>query len=91
VNEHTSQLVRERFDLVEPSAPQAAALFYAHPFATDPSVRPLFRGDMIQQGEQLMKMIALVVARLDEPDVLRPAPRPLPCATATTTASALRG
>jgi hemoglobin-like flavoprotein len=73
VNDHTIQLVRDSFDLVEPIAPRAAALFYAHLFADDPSVRPLFRGDMIQQGEHLMKMIGLAVSKLDEPDVLIPA------------------
>jgi len=73
VNEHTIQLVRDSFDLVEPIAPQAAALFYANLFAADPSVKPLFRGDMVQQGERLMAMIGLAVAKLDEPELLLPA------------------
>jgi len=73
VNDHTIQLVRESFDLVEPIAPQAAALFYAHLFAADPSVKPLFRGDMVVQGERLMQMIGVAVARLDDPAVLLPA------------------
>ena len=73
MNDHTIQLVKESFDLVEPIAPQAAALFYANLFALDPSVKPLFRGDMIQQGERLMSMIGLAVAKLDQPDVLMPA------------------
>ena len=73
MNDHTIQLVKESFDLVEPIAPQAAALFYANLFAIDPSVKPLFRGDMIQQGERLMSMIGLAVAKLDQPDTLMPA------------------
>ncbi|MEP7299134.1 MAG: globin family protein [Burkholderiales bacterium] len=73
MNDHTIQLVRDSFDLVEPIAPQAAALFYANLFALDPSVKPLFRGDMIMQGERLMSMIGLAVAKLDQPDVLIPA------------------
>ena len=73
MNDHTIQLVRDSFDLVEPIAPQAAALFYANLFAIDPSVKPLFRGDMIQQGERLMSMIGLAVAKLDQPDTLMPA------------------
>jgi hemoglobin-like flavoprotein len=72
VNDHTIQLVRDSFDLVEPIAPQAAALFYAHLFAADPSVKPLFRGDMITQGEHLMSMLGLAVAKLDDPEVLMP-------------------
>jgi len=77
VNDHTIQLVRESFDLVEPIAPQAAALFYAHLFAADPSVKPLFKGDMIVQGERLMQMIGVAVAKLDDPAVLLPALRGL--------------
>lgn len=73
MNDHTIQLVRESFDLVEPIAPQAAALFYANLFAIDPSVRPLFRGDMIVQGEHLMTMIGMVVAQLDDAEVVTPA------------------
>lgn len=77
MNDHTIQLVRDSFDLVEPIAPQAAALFYANLFAIDPTVRPLFRGDMVAQGERLMAMIGLAVAKLTEPEVLMPALRGL--------------
>jgi hemoglobin-like flavoprotein len=42
-------------------------------FAADPSVKPLFRGDMVHQGERLMTMIGLAVAKLDEPETLIPA------------------
>jgi hemoglobin-like flavoprotein len=73
VNDHTIQLVKESFDLVEPIAPQAAALFYANLFALDPSVKPLFRGDMIVQGERLMQMIGVAVSKLGQPEVLMPA------------------
>ena len=73
MNDHTIQLVKESFDLVEPIAPQAAALFYAKLFALDPSVKPLFRGDMIVQGERLMQMIGVAVSKLGQPEVLMPA------------------
>ena len=73
MNDHTIQLVRDSFDLVEPIAPQAAARFYANLFAIDPSVRPLFRSDMIQLGEHLMSMFGMTVAALRDPDVLKPA------------------
>ena len=73
MNDHTIQLVKESFDLVEPIAPQAAALFYANLFALDPSVKPLFRGDMIVQGERLMQMIGVAVSKLGQPEVLMPA------------------
>ncbi len=77
MNDHTISLVRESFDLVEPIAPQAAALFYANLFAADPSLQRLFRGDMVAQGAKLMLMIGVAVAKLDEPEVLMPALRQL--------------
>ncbi len=77
MNDHTISLVRESFDLVEPIAPQAAALFYANLFEADPSLQRLFRGDMVAQGAKLMQMIGAAVAKLDEPEVLMPTLRQL--------------
>ena len=77
MNDHTISLVKESFDLVEPIAPQAAALFYANLFQADPSLQRLFRGDMVAQGDRLMQMIGVAVAKLDEPEVLMPALRQL--------------
>ena len=36
---------------------QAAALFYARLFDRDPSLRPLFSGDLVNQGQKLMAAI----------------------------------
>ncbi|MBC8058043.1 MAG: hemin receptor [Rhizobiales bacterium] len=72
MNEHTISLVRESFDLIEPIAPQAGAMFYANLFEADPSLQRLFKGDMSEQGAKLMQMIAVAVARLDQPEVLMP-------------------
>ncbi len=77
MDDHTIQLVRESFDLVEPIAPQAAEYFYTELFAADPSLRTLFRGDMALQGAKLMKMMSFAVAHLQEPQVLMPALRHL--------------
>ena len=49
-------LVRRSFALVQPIAREAAVLFYDNLFQADPNLRPLFRGDMAQQGERLMSM-----------------------------------
>jgi hemoglobin-like flavoprotein len=65
-------LVRESFAKVAPIAPQAAALFYGRLFELDPSVRPLFTGDMAEQGRKLMAMIGLVVANLNRLDQIVP-------------------
>lgn len=69
--------VRDSFERVAPIADQAAALFYGHLFAADPSLRPMFRGDMTAQGTRLMEMIASAVALLDRPDSLLPVLRSL--------------
>ena len=46
--------IRDSFALVQPMADEVAALFYRHLFTADPSLRPLFKGDMQQQGALLM-------------------------------------
>ncbi|MDI4633529.1 hemin receptor [Pelomonas sp. V22] len=65
-------LIRHSFALVEPIAPQAAALFYSHLFAADPTLRPMFMGDMQMQGQRLMQMIAAAVSLLEHPGQLMP-------------------
>ena len=70
-------LVRSSFALVQPIAAQAAALFYDHLFAADPSLRLLFRGNMAQQGERLMTMIGSALGLLDRPGALLPVLRGL--------------
>jgi hemoglobin-like flavoprotein len=64
--------VRASFTHVAPIADQAAALFYDHLFAADPSLRTLFKSDMAQQGERLMAMIGAAVGLLEQPARLLP-------------------
>lgn len=70
-------LVRASFAQVKPIAPQAAELFYAHLFEIDPQLRPLFRGDMQEQGRMLMAMLGAAIGMLERPDQLLPALRTL--------------
>jgi hemoglobin-like flavoprotein len=70
-------LVQETFAQVEPIAAVAAELFYARLFELDPTLRPLFSGDMQEQGKKLMQMIAVAVRGLDDPARLLPAVRAL--------------
>ena len=67
------KLVQESFAKVAPIADQAAALFYQNLFTKDPSLKALFKGDMVEQGKKLMKMIAVAVAGLDRLDTIVPA------------------
>jgi hemoglobin-like flavoprotein len=66
-------LVRDSFAKVAPIAPQAAALFYDRLFTLDPSLKPLFKGDMTEQGRKLMAMIGTAVANLNKLDTIVPA------------------
>lgn len=71
------ELVQSTFRSIIPIAEQAAALFYARLFELDPSLRPLFRGDMHSQSRKLMDTLGLAVGHLDRPAVLLPLVRQL--------------
>ena len=73
-------LVRDSFAQVVPIAPQAAALFYDRLFVLDPSLKPLFKGDMNDQGRKLMAMIGTAVANLDKLETIVPAVQDLAAA-----------
>jgi hemoglobin-like flavoprotein len=65
--------VRESFAKIAPIAPQAAALFYDRLFVLDPMLKPLFKGDMNEQGRNLMAMIGTAVANLGQLETIVPA------------------
>jgi hemoglobin-like flavoprotein len=69
----TQALVRDSFAKVVPIAEPAAAMFYARLFDLDPSLKPLFKGDMPEQGRKLMAMIGTAVANLDKLETIVPA------------------
>ena len=71
------QLVQSSFAKVLPIAQVAADLFYARLFEIDPSLKPLFKGDLKRQGQMLMSMIASAVRGLSNPDGLIPVLRSL--------------
>jgi len=71
------QLVRDSHAQVLPIAREASALFYANLFEADPALRPLFRGDMQEQGRRLFDMIGAGVSLLDRPAQLLPVLRKL--------------
>ena len=66
-------LVRDSFAQVVPIAPAAAAMFYDRLFVLDPSLRPLFKRDMAEQGRMLMAMIGTAVANLGRLETIVPA------------------
>lgn len=62
---------------VEPIAHVAGPLFYELLFRADPSLRPLFRGDLDAQAVKLMQMIGVAVRHLDDLPTLVPTLRQL--------------
>lgn len=51
---------------------KAAELFYAKLFELDPSLKPLFTGNMTEQGKRLMQMLDTIVQKLDRLNELLP-------------------
>ena len=74
---HQIKLVQDSFQEVEPIRDTAAMLFYTQLFALDPTLRPLFKGDIQQQGKLLMTMIGAAVRGLTNLGTLAPAVRQL--------------
>ena len=70
-------LIQESWRKVLPISDTAAELFYSRLFALDPSLKPLFKGDMKAQGRKLMSMLGTVVSGLGSFDRLAPAVREL--------------
>ena len=67
------ELVQSSFARVEPIADTAAALFYTRLFELDPSLRLMFKGNMIEQGHKLMTTLKVVVNGLTRLEALVPA------------------
>ncbi len=65
-------LVQKSFEKVLPIADTAAELFYSRLFEIDPSLRPMFSGDIKEQGKKLMMTLNVAVKGLDRLDELVP-------------------
>ncbi|TCS61778.1 globin family protein [Varunaivibrio sulfuroxidans] len=65
--------VQSSFASVAPISDQAATLFYGRLFEIAPEVKPLFKGDMREQGAKLMKTLAMVVGGLNRLETILPA------------------
>ena len=65
--------IQDSFARVAPISEQAAALFYGRLFEIAPHVKPLFRGDMKEQGRKLMATLAIVVNGLRNLESVLPA------------------
>jgi hemoglobin-like flavoprotein len=66
-------LIQQSFAQVRPIADQAAALFYGRLFEIAPATKPLFKGDMAEQGRKLMATLGVVVNGLGNLESILPA------------------
>jgi hemoglobin-like flavoprotein len=67
-----TELVRASFAKVLTIADAAATLFYGRLFELDPTLRPLFKSDLPEQGRKLMQMIGMAVKWLDRWEQVAP-------------------
>lgn len=77
LNARQIDLVQDSFAAVVPITDSTAAEFYRRLFELAPDTKPLFRGDMTQQGRKLFLTLATVVDALDRLDTIVPVAREL--------------
>jgi hemoglobin-like flavoprotein len=65
-------LVKTSWNQVVPIKDKAAELFYGKLFELDPTVKPLFTSDIVEQGKKLMTSINIVVNSLDKIETIAP-------------------
>jgi hemoglobin-like flavoprotein len=68
----TIDLVQASWAKVMPIKVMASKLFYDNLFEADPSLKPLFKGDMEQQAAKLVLMINAAVNKLTDLNTLVP-------------------
>jgi nitric oxide dioxygenase len=71
------ELVQQSWKSVVPIKEQAASLFYGRLFELDPNLRPLFKGDMTEQGAKLTTMLNAVITGLTRIETIVPAAQAL--------------
>jgi hemoglobin-like flavoprotein len=67
------ELVQSTFEKVRPISEAAARMFYGRLFEIAPEVKPLFKGDMAEQGRKLMATLAVVIGSLHSLPTILPA------------------
>ena len=66
-------LIGVTWEKVLPIADTAAEIFYGKLFELNPDLKPLFKGDLTEQGKKLMTMLDTVVKSLKNLEVIMPA------------------
>lgn len=71
------EVLQSSFRILEPLGATAANLFYRRLFELDPSVVPLFKGDINEQGRKFMQVLAVAVGGMSSLPTLAPVIRQL--------------
>ncbi len=64
--------IKRTFDEIVADSDSFTTTFYGHLFEQDPSLRKLFKTDIHEQGQVLLRMLGIAVGGLDHPDDLLP-------------------
>lgn len=64
------ELIQSAIPVITANADTVAEAFYTQLFALDPSLRPMFRGDMVEQGRKLMTMLGTALNNVNRLDSL---------------------
>lgn len=67
------EMVSSSWKQVLPISEKAAELFYGRLFELDPELKPMFNGDMTEQGRKLMSMINTAVNNIANVEKIIPA------------------
>jgi len=65
LSSHQIATIRDQFEIVADDADGFTADFYRRLFDAEPSLRPMFKGDLAEQGRKLATVLTVVVASLD--------------------------
>lgn len=72
MNDTQIDMIQASFAKVAPIAETAADIFYTRLFEIAPEVKPMFKGDLSEQGKKLMTTLGVVVNGLKDLDKIVP-------------------
>lgn len=72
MDENQIDMIQASFKKVAPISDVAAGIFYARLFEIAPEVKPMFKGDISEQGKKLMTTLGVVVNGLKDLDKIVP-------------------
>ena len=71
MNAEQVKLLRDTFKAIEPMAQETGDMLYNKLFEIDPSLQPLFKGDLKTQARMVITAIGLAVSGLGKPEDLQ--------------------